>query len=157
MLQSKVFHSLILLLSVIVAAAGSWCTGIKIEALQPGMCTQLTQLSTCTCCFCAQINYVIFFTQPVLADLKENSSNCVWSSLQPDPEELYAFTNLYGPLRLLLSFQVHPFSVTLDPPDFCTQENKNINILATGCVVIRKQCFVVLVLELVLSLTKTEL
>lgn len=26
-----------------VAAAGSWCTGIKIEALQPGMYTQYTQ------------------------------------------------------------------------------------------------------------------
>ncbi|XP_056898257.1 DUF4554 domain-containing protein isoform X1 [Takifugu flavidus] len=73
-----------------VAAAGSWCTGIKIEALQP-----------------------------VLADLKESSSNCVWSSLQPDPEELCAFTDLYGPLRLLLSFQMKPAACL--GPDWCSR------------------------------------
>lgn len=31
---------------------------------------------------------------------------CVWSCL-PDPEELGAFTDLYGSLRLLVSFKVH--------------------------------------------------
>lgn len=30
---------------------------------------------------------------------------CVWPC-EPDPEELCAFTDVYGPLRLLLSFQV---------------------------------------------------
>lgn len=109
-------------------------------------------LSTCTCCFCAQINYVIFFTQPVLADLKENSSNCVWSSLQPDPEELCAFTDLYGPLRLLLSFQVDPFSVMLDPPDFCTQENKNM-FCSTGYGVINKDWTLIHVITVRLLIT----
>lgn len=111
-------------MSVIVAAAGSWCTGMKIEALQPGIYTQLTYSLHALVAFVHRSLMLSLITQPVLADLKESSSNCVWSSLQPDPEELCAFTDLYGPLRLLLSFQVHPFSVTLDPPDFCTQENK---------------------------------
>ncbi|XP_030595851.1 type 2 DNA topoisomerase 6 subunit B-like isoform X2 [Archocentrus centrarchus] len=60
-----------------VAAAGPWCTGIQIEALQL-----------------------------VLADLKDSMFPCVWPHHEPDPEELSAFTDLYGSLRLLLSFQV---------------------------------------------------
>ncbi|XP_040904934.1 DUF4554 domain-containing protein isoform X2 [Toxotes jaculatrix] len=61
-------------LNCTVAAAGPWCTGIKMKALQP-----------------------------VLTDLKVP---CVWPSPEPDPEELCAFTDLYGSLRLLLSFQI---------------------------------------------------
>lgn len=67
-----------------------------------------------------------FIIPPVLADLKERSCNYAWSGLQPDPEELCDFTDLYGSLRLLLSFQVHRFSVIL--LDHNTEENKNINI-----------------------------
>ncbi|XP_034739105.1 DUF4554 domain-containing protein isoform X1 [Etheostoma cragini] len=63
-------------LNCTVAAAGPWSTGIKMEALQP-----------------------------VLTDLKESMFPCTWPSPQPDPEELCAFTDLYGSLRLLLSFQ----------------------------------------------------
>lgn len=96
------------------------------------MYTQLTYCLHVLVAFLHKSLMLSFITQPVLADLKESSSNCVWSSLQPDPEELCTFTDLYGPLRLLLSFQVHPFSVTLDPPDFFTKENKNINIFSTG-------------------------
>ncbi|XP_067455534.1 DUF4554 domain-containing protein isoform X4 [Thunnus thynnus] len=51
-------------LNCTVAAAGPWCTGIKMEALQAGPCPE------------------------------------------PDPEELCAFTDLHGSLRLLLSFQM---------------------------------------------------
>ncbi|XP_034739106.1 DUF4554 domain-containing protein isoform X2 [Etheostoma cragini] len=65
-------------LNCTVAAAGPWSTGIKMEALQP-----------------------------VLTDLKESMFPCTWPSPQPDPEELCAFTDLYGSLRLLLSFQVN--------------------------------------------------
>ncbi|XP_028445571.1 type 2 DNA topoisomerase 6 subunit B-like isoform X2 [Perca flavescens] len=65
-------------LNCTVAAAGPWSTGIKMEALQP-----------------------------VLTDLKESMFPCMWSSPQPDPEELCAFTDLYGSLRLLLSFQIN--------------------------------------------------
>ncbi|XP_039669944.1 DUF4554 domain-containing protein isoform X1 [Perca fluviatilis] len=64
-------------LNCTVAAAGPWSTGIKMEALQP-----------------------------VLTDLKESMFPCMWPSPQPDPEELCAFTDLYGSLRLLLSFQM---------------------------------------------------
>lgn len=131
-------------MSIIVAAAGSWCTGIKIEALQPGLYTELTYFLHALVAFVHRSLMLSFIIQPVLADLKGSSSNCVWSSLQPDPEELCAFTDLYGPLRLLLSFQVHPFSVTLDPLKFCKQENKNINILSTGCVVISVDSVVIL-------------
>ncbi|CAI5652364.1 unnamed protein product [Oreochromis niloticus] len=60
-----------------VAAAGPWCAGIQMEALQP-----------------------------VLASLKESMFPCVWPCNEPDPEELSAFTDLYGSLRLLLSFQI---------------------------------------------------
>ncbi|XP_071313497.1 type 2 DNA topoisomerase 6 subunit B-like isoform X2 [Trachinotus anak] len=61
-------------LNCTVAAAGPWCTGIKMKALQP--------------------------------DLKENMFPCTWPCPEPDPEELCAFTDLYGSLRLLLSFQM---------------------------------------------------
>ncbi|KAM9356696.1 type 2 DNA topoisomerase 6 subunit B-like [Symphorus nematophorus] len=44
--------------------------------------------------------------QPVLTDLKGSMSPCAWLCPQPDPEELCAFTDLYGSLRLLLSFQI---------------------------------------------------
>ncbi|XP_014190214.1 DUF4554 domain-containing protein isoform X1 [Haplochromis burtoni] len=60
-----------------VAAAGPWCAGIQMEALQPA-----------------------------LVRLKESMCPCVWPCNEPDPEELSAFTDLYGSLRLLLSFQV---------------------------------------------------
>ncbi|XP_056239122.1 DUF4554 domain-containing protein [Seriola aureovittata] len=60
-----------------VAAAGPWCTGIKMKALQP-----------------------------VLTDLKESMFPCAWLCPEPDPEELCSFTDLYGSLRLLLSFQM---------------------------------------------------
>ncbi|XP_039872564.1 DUF4554 domain-containing protein isoform X4 [Simochromis diagramma] len=60
-----------------VAAAGPWCAGIQMEALQPA-----------------------------LARLKESMCPCVWPCNEPDPEELSAFTDLYGSLRLLLSFQI---------------------------------------------------
>ncbi|XP_073342451.1 type 2 DNA topoisomerase 6 subunit B-like [Pagrus major] len=65
-------------LNCTVAAAGSWCRGIKMKALQPD-----------------------------LRDLKESMLPCVWPCLQPDPEELFAFTDLYGSPRLLLSFQMN--------------------------------------------------
>lgn len=45
-------------------------------------------------------------TTVVPTDLKESMSACTWSSPQPDPEELCAFTDMHGSLRLLLSFQV---------------------------------------------------
>ncbi|XP_051276902.1 DUF4554 domain-containing protein [Dicentrarchus labrax] len=61
-------------LNCTVAAAGPWCTGIKMAALQP--------------------------------DLKESMFPCAWPCPQPDPEELCDFTDLYGSLRLLLSFQI---------------------------------------------------
>ncbi|GLD70272.1 type 2 DNA topoisomerase 6 subunit B-like protein [Lates japonicus] len=35
---------------------------------------------------------------------------CVWPCPEPDPEELCTFTDLYGSLRLLLSFQVLVYS-----------------------------------------------
>lgn len=67
-----------------------------------------------------------FIIPPVLVDMKERSCNYAWSGLQPDPEELCDFTDLYGSLRLLLSFQVHRFSVMLLDHD--TEEKKYINI-----------------------------
>ncbi|XP_059201460.1 DUF4554 domain-containing protein [Centropristis striata] len=60
-----------------VAAAGPWCTEMRMKALQP-----------------------------VLTDLKKSMFPCAWPCPQPDPEELCAFTDLYGSLRLLLSFQI---------------------------------------------------
>ncbi|XP_042275920.1 DUF4554 domain-containing protein isoform X2 [Thunnus maccoyii] len=65
-------------LNCTVAAAGPWCTGIKMEALQA-----------------------------VLTDLKESIMfPCAGPCPEPDPEELCAFTDLHGSLRLLLSFQM---------------------------------------------------
>ncbi|XP_029369119.1 type 2 DNA topoisomerase 6 subunit B-like [Echeneis naucrates] len=60
-----------------VAAAGPWCRGINMKALQP-----------------------------VLADLKESMFPCVWSCPESDPVDLWTFTDLYGSLRLLLSFEL---------------------------------------------------
>ncbi|XP_068451501.1 type 2 DNA topoisomerase 6 subunit B-like [Clinocottus analis] len=60
-----------------VAAAGSWCTGIEMKVLQP-----------------------------VLTDLKESMLACTRSCSRPDPEELCAFTDMHGSLKLLLSFQM---------------------------------------------------
>ncbi|XP_035506052.2 DUF4554 domain-containing protein isoform X2 [Scophthalmus maximus] len=57
-----------------VAAAGPWCTGIKMKALQH--------------------------------DLKESMFPCARLCPEPDPEELCAFTDLYGSPRFLLSFQM---------------------------------------------------
>nr|XP_020445685.1 type 2 DNA topoisomerase 6 subunit B-like isoform X2 [Monopterus albus] len=64
-------------LSCTVAAAGPWCTEIKKKALQA-----------------------------VLTDLKESLFLCPGPCPEPDPEELCAFTDLYGSLKLLVSFQM---------------------------------------------------
>ncbi|XP_035525691.1 DUF4554 domain-containing protein [Morone saxatilis] len=77
-------------LNCTVAAAGPWCTGIKMAALQP-----------------------------VLTDLKESMFPCAWPCPQPDPEELCDFTDLYGSLRLLLSFQMK--DVRLFSPEWCSR------------------------------------
>ncbi|XP_068571588.1 type 2 DNA topoisomerase 6 subunit B-like [Cebidichthys violaceus] len=73
-----------------VAAAGPWCTGIEMKVLQP-----------------------------VLTDLKESMFSCTWSSPQPDPEELCAFTDTYGSLRLLLSFQMKEARLFI--PEWCAR------------------------------------
>lgn len=53
------------------------------------------------------MHYIVsFLATSALADLKESMRPCVWPCNEPDPEELSAFTDLYGSLRLLLSFQV---------------------------------------------------
>lgn len=44
----------------------------------------------------------------VLTDVKEKLFAGAGPCPELDPEELCAFTDLHGPLRLLLSFQVHP-------------------------------------------------
>ncbi|XP_013861728.1 type 2 DNA topoisomerase 6 subunit B-like [Austrofundulus limnaeus] len=43
--------------------------------------------------------------QALHPDLKNSLFPCVWSCPELDPEELSAFTDLYGPLRFLLTFQ----------------------------------------------------
>ncbi|KAM6923952.1 type 2 DNA topoisomerase 6 subunit B-like [Xenentodon cancila] len=43
----------------------------------------------------------------VVSELKKGSFLGVWPCPEPDPEELSAFTDLYGSLRLLLSFQMN--------------------------------------------------
>ncbi|XP_031718734.1 type 2 DNA topoisomerase 6 subunit B-like isoform X1 [Anarrhichthys ocellatus] len=73
-----------------VAAAGPWCTGIEMKALQPA-----------------------------LTDLKESMFACTWSCPQPDPEELCAFTDTYGSLRLLLSFQMKEARLLI--PEWCAR------------------------------------
>ncbi|KAM8732884.1 type 2 DNA topoisomerase 6 subunit B-like [Acanthopagrus schlegelii] len=65
-------------LNCTVAAAGPWCRGIQMKALQPD-----------------------------LRDLEESMLPRAWPCPPPDPEELFAFTDLYGPPRLLLSFQMN--------------------------------------------------
>ncbi|XP_029918040.1 type 2 DNA topoisomerase 6 subunit B-like [Myripristis murdjan] len=60
-----------------VAGAGPWCSGIKTETLQP-----------------------------VLTELHQKLSPCAGPFPEPDPEELCAFADLHGSLRVLLSFQV---------------------------------------------------
>ncbi|XP_047441921.1 DUF4554 domain-containing protein isoform X2 [Mugil cephalus] len=64
------------MLNCTVAAAGPWCAGIKTKALQH-----------------------------VLSDLKSMFPHAC-PCLEPDPEELSTFTDLHGPLALLLSFQM---------------------------------------------------
>ncbi|XP_026213812.1 DUF4554 domain-containing protein isoform X2 [Anabas testudineus] len=64
-------------LNCVVAAAGPWCTGIKKKELTP-----------------------------LLADLKRSLFLPDGPCPEPDPEELCAFTELHGPLKLLLSFQI---------------------------------------------------
>ncbi|XP_029297836.1 type 2 DNA topoisomerase 6 subunit B-like isoform X2 [Cottoperca gobio] len=71
-------------LNCAVAAAGPWCIGINMKALQP--------------------------------DLKECMFPCACPCLPPDPEELCAFTDLYGSLRLLLTFQMKDAS-----PEWCAR------------------------------------
>ncbi|RVE67328.1 hypothetical protein OJAV_G00101930 [Oryzias javanicus] len=61
-------------LNCTVAAAGSWCSGIEMKALQ--------------------------------LDLKDHMFADVSPGLQPDPQDLIPFTDLYGSLRLMLSFQM---------------------------------------------------
>ncbi|XP_054454095.1 DUF4554 domain-containing protein [Anoplopoma fimbria] len=73
-----------------VAAAGPWCTGV-------------------------QVNVLI----PVLTDLRDSMFSCTWSCPQPDPEELCAFTDMYGSLRLLLSFQMK--DARLFSPECCAR------------------------------------
>ncbi|XP_077958124.1 type 2 DNA topoisomerase 6 subunit B-like [Gasterosteus aculeatus] len=73
-----------------VAAAGPWFSGFEGKVLQP-----------------------------VPTDLKESMSACTWSSPQPDPEELCAFTDMHGSLRLLLSFQMK--DARLFGPGWCAQ------------------------------------
>lgn len=57
----------------------------------------------------------LLFAALVLTDVKDCSLlvPCVWPCPQPDPEELCAFTELYGSLKLLLSFQVHLIDLML--------------------------------------------
>lgn len=64
-------------LNCTVAAAGPWCAHIQTKALQH-----------------------------VLSDLQESLSPCMRWCSEPDPEELRSFTDVYGSLRLLLSFQM---------------------------------------------------
>ncbi|CAN9515040.1 unnamed protein product [Ophioblennius macclurei] len=64
-------------LNCTVAAAGPWCAHIQTKALQH-----------------------------VLSDVQESLLPCMRSSSEPDPEELSSFADLYGSLRLLLSFQM---------------------------------------------------
>ncbi|XP_065815132.1 DUF4554 domain-containing protein [Labrus bergylta] len=71
-----------------VAAAGPWCAGIHMKDLQR-----------------------------VLPDLEESVFHCEWTYLEPDPEELCTFTELYGSLRLLLSIQIKDTS--LFSPEWC--------------------------------------
>ncbi|XP_027145137.1 type 2 DNA topoisomerase 6 subunit B-like isoform X3 [Larimichthys crocea] len=78
-------------LNCTVAGAGPWCKGIKMKTLEP-----------------------------VLTDLKESMfprmSPC---PSVPDPEELCAFTDLYGSLRLLLSFQMRDSRLFI--PEWCVR------------------------------------
>ncbi|XP_060905107.1 DUF4554 domain-containing protein [Labrus mixtus] len=55
--------------------------------------------------------------QHVLPDLEKSVFHCEWTYLQPDPEELCTFTELYGSLRLLLSIQIKDTS--LFSPEWC--------------------------------------
>ncbi|XP_008324902.1 type 2 DNA topoisomerase 6 subunit B-like isoform X2 [Cynoglossus semilaevis] len=64
-------------LNCTVAAAGSWCRGIQMRQFQSA------------------------FT-----DLKDRVFPLAFLCPDPDPEELFAFTELYGSLRVLLSFQM---------------------------------------------------
>ncbi|XP_068182333.1 type 2 DNA topoisomerase 6 subunit B-like isoform X2 [Antennarius striatus] len=57
--------------------------------------------------------------QPVLTDLKGSMFPSVGPCLLSDPEELCTFTDLYGPLKLLLSFQTK--DAALFSPDCCAQ------------------------------------
>ncbi|CAJ1058491.1 DUF4554 domain-containing protein isoform X1 [Xyrichtys novacula] len=52
-------------------------------------------------------------------DLKESMIHCDWSCPHPDPEELCVLTELYGTLRLLLSFQMT--DTTLISSDWCAR------------------------------------
>ncbi|XP_075902474.1 type 2 DNA topoisomerase 6 subunit B-like [Nelusetta ayraudi] len=74
-------------LNCAVATAGPWCAGIHLEALQRE-----------------------------LTDVKESAFPAMWPCPQFDPEELRAFTDVYGHLRLLLSFQTR--DETYLPPEW---------------------------------------
>ncbi|XP_030253107.1 type 2 DNA topoisomerase 6 subunit B-like isoform X2 [Sparus aurata] len=76
-------------LNCTVAAAGPWCRGIQMKALQPD-----------------------------LRDLEEIMLPCAWPCPPPDPEELFAFTDLYGSPKLLLSFQMN---ARLLRPEWCAR------------------------------------
>ncbi|XP_047209806.1 DUF4554 domain-containing protein isoform X2 [Girardinichthys multiradiatus] len=62
-------------LNCTVAAAGPWCVGVELQALQP--------------------------------DLKKILFPGVGPCPEPDPEELSTFTDLFGSLQFLLTFQIH--------------------------------------------------
>ncbi|XP_058505266.1 uncharacterized protein LOC131472282 [Solea solea] len=65
-----------------VAAAGPWFKGIQMKELQT-----------------------------VFADMKESRFPCTCLCPDPDPEELCAFTELYGSLKVLVSFQMKEASI----------------------------------------------
>ncbi|KAM6999992.1 type 2 DNA topoisomerase 6 subunit B-like [Tautogolabrus adspersus] len=83
-------------LNCTVAAAGLWCARIKMKDLQH-----------------------------VLPDLEKNTFHCEWTYLQPDPEELCTFTELYGSLRLLLSIQIKDTSLFC--PEWCAHIEAFLN------------------------------
>ncbi|XP_078025767.1 DUF4554 domain-containing protein [Epinephelus lanceolatus] len=60
-----------------------------------------------------------FSTLPILRDLKESMFPSSWPCPLPGPEELGAFTDLYGSLKILLSFQMK--DERLFSPEWCAR------------------------------------
>lgn len=77
------------------------------KALQPGMYahTHTCQIHTPSA-FIHCISKSPLTSTLDLRDLEEIMLPCAWPCPPPDPEELFAFTDLYGSPKLLLSFQV---------------------------------------------------